>query len=166
MNKNIMLCIFLLSTAGQAAFALPVAAAAGLPGASVTGGESAADGQRAGADNRHEPAAEQRARREQWCKDNADKCREVKARAALRREQCKADPAQCRAEIKARQEKRFKRADADGNGAISRAEAAKTLPGLSKHFDQIDANKDGQITPDEIDAARKARADARGARVK
>jgi len=47
----------------------------------------------------------------------------------------------------------FKKLDADGDGRLSRAEA-QAAPGLAGHFDEIDANKDGFITPDELKAAR------------
>jgi hypothetical protein len=47
------------------------------------------------------PAVEHKARQEQWCKDNPDKCREMQAR----REQCKANPEKCRAEQQARRER-------------------------------------------------------------
>lgn len=143
MKSNVLAAAVLLA-ACQISVPLPAVAAEGLPGATV-GGES----------------AQQAPRREQWCKDNAEKCREVKARAAQRREQCKADPEKCRAEIQARNAARFKRADTDGNGALSRAEAQKGMPWLARRFDQIDANKDGQITQGEIESARKARAGAR-----
>jgi hypothetical protein len=49
---------------------------------------------------------------------------------------------------------RLKAADTNGDGLISKAEAQAALPRLAKHFDQIDANKDGQISPDELKAAR------------
>jgi len=98
--------------------------------------------------------AERRARFEQWCKDNEKKCEEIRAR----REQCRANPEQCRAERQARFNERFKRADSDGDGALSRAEAEKEMPRLARHFDAIDTDKDGQVTRDEIEAARKARA--------
>lgn len=45
----------------------------------------------------------------------------------------------------------FKKADTNGDGMISRAEAA-TLPRLAKNFDAIDANRDGQVTADEMRA--------------
>ena len=48
--------------------------------------------------------ADRKARFEQWCKDNPEKCREMKAKAEQRREQCKADPEKCRAEAQARRE--------------------------------------------------------------
>lgn len=46
---------------------------------------------------------------------------------------------------------RIKQADIDGNGMLSRAEAA-ALPRLAKHFDEIDANHDSQITAEELRA--------------
>jgi EF hand len=46
---------------------------------------------------------------------------------------------------------RWKAADKDGDGKISRAEAA-ALPRINKHFDEIDANKDGFITTEELKA--------------
>lgn len=179
MKINALVCS-LLFVASQAPLLLPAVAAEGSSAATVTGGGAANAGQQEGAGGRRElspeqrqaarercqadPAkcrAESRARREQWCKDNAEKCSEAKARAQQRREQCKADPEKCRAEAKAREEARFKRADTDGNGALSRAEAEKGMRALARHFDQIDANKDGQITREEIEAARKAREGAR-----
>jgi len=98
--------------------------------------------------------AERRARFEQRCKGNEEKCKEIRAR----REQCRADPEQCRAKRHARFNERFKQADADGDGALSRAEAEKGMPRLARHFDVIDANKDGLVTREELEAARKARA--------
>jgi Ca2+-binding EF-hand superfamily protein len=44
---------------------------------------------------------------------------------------------------------RFKQADKNGNGKLSRKEAM-ALPGIYARFDQIDANHDGQVTPQEI----------------
>ncbi len=41
------------------------------------------------------------------------------------------------------------KADKDKNGMLSREEA-KALPNLSAHFDEIDANHDGQLTLKEI----------------
>ena len=46
---------------------------------------------------------------------------------------------------------RFKAADKDGDGKISRAEAV-ALPHIAKHFDEIDTNKDGFITKEELKA--------------
>ncbi len=50
----------------------------------------------------------------------------------------------------------FKKADADGNGTLSRAEVEKSLPRLAKKFDKIDTNKDGQLSSEELKAAMKA----------
>jgi len=50
----------------------------------------------------------------------------------------------------------FRRADADGNGMLSRAEAERAAPLLAKQFDAVDANRDGQISPEEIRAFRRA----------
>lgn len=56
--------------------------------------------------------------------------------------------------------RRFKRADKDGNGALSKEEA-KALPGIYAHFDAMDANRDGQLTPQEIGAYVRERAKRR-----
>lgn len=98
--------------------------------------------------------AERRARFEQWCQDNQKKCQAIRAR----REQCRANPEQCRAERRARLDARFKQADTDGDGALSRPEAGKGMPRLARHFDALDADQDGRVTREEIEAARKARA--------
>ena len=46
----------------------------------------------------------------------------------------------------------FKKADTDGDGALSKAEAEKSMPRLAKDFDAIDTNKDGKLTQDELRA--------------
>jgi Ca2+-binding EF-hand superfamily protein len=46
---------------------------------------------------------------------------------------------------------RLKAADTNADGMISRSEAA-ALPRIAAHFDEIDANKDGQITFEELRA--------------
>lgn len=48
---------------------------------------------------------------------------------------------------------RLRAADTNGDGLISRAEAA-ALPRLAEHFDALDANHDGQLSLDELRAAR------------
>jgi len=59
-------------------------------------------------------------------------------------------------DVKARIAKRvdhvFARLDADKDGRISRAEAAKG-PRLSKHFDKVDADHDGYVSRAELSAA-------------
>ena len=155
--KNSMLAIAML---------LPIAVLAqGLPGATVkpegkgTSGLSAEERKARMEQCKANPEkcrAERESRREQMCKDNPARCKEMKERREKRMAECKTNPEKCRADKKAQFEQRFKRADADGNGAISRAEAQKAMPRLARHFDRIDANKDGQVTREEIAAARKA----------
>jgi hypothetical protein len=48
---------------------------------------------------------------------------------------------------------RLKAADTNGDGLISKAEAQASLPRLAKRFDEIDANHDGQVSPEELRAA-------------
>ena len=62
-----------------------------------------------------------------------------------------------RANRAAKMHERIKAADKDGDGKISRAEAV-ALPRLAKHFDEIDTNKDGFITKDEMKAFHDKRA--------
>lgn len=50
-------------------------------------------------------------------------------------------------------EKRFIAADKDGNGALSRAEAYAEFPRMPEFFDEIDNNKDQQITLVEVNQA-------------
>ena len=50
----------------------------------------------------------------------------------------------------------FKKADSDGNGTLSRAEVEKSVPRLVKTFDQIDTDKDGQLSRGELHAWKKA----------
>ena len=64
----------------------------------------------------------------------------------------------------ARLAEQFRRADADRNGVLSRAEAERAAPMLAKQFDAIDANRDGQISPEEIRALRRAGRSGRGAK--
>ena len=48
-------------------------------------------------------------------------------------------------------QERWKAADKDGDGKINRAEAI-ALPRIAKHFDEIDTNKDGFVTREELKA--------------
>ncbi|MEJ0036371.1 MAG: EF-hand domain-containing protein [Gammaproteobacteria bacterium] len=57
-----------------------------------------------------------------------------------------------RAEMKAKAAARFKAADKNGDGFLSKDEAA-ALPMLARHFDALDTNKDGMLSPEEIEAA-------------
>ena len=56
---------------------------------------------------------------------------------------------------------RLKAADTNGDGMISKSEAA-ALPRLAAHFDAIDANHDGQVTFDELQAYHQAQRAAHG----
>ena len=49
-----------------------------------------------------------------------------------------------RAERQAEATKRWQAADKDGDGALSREEAAG-MRGVAMHFDEVDANKDGKV---------------------
>jgi hypothetical protein len=51
---------------------------------------------------------------------------------------------------------RLKAADTNGDGMLSKAEAA-ALPRIAANFDAIDANQDGQVTLDELHAFMKSR---------
>ena len=51
----------------------------------------------------------------------------------------------------ARFDQQFKAADKDGDGALTKEEAANAgMSRIVEHFDQIDVNKDGKVTPEEI----------------
>jgi hypothetical protein len=68
-----------------------------------------------------------------------------------------------RQEARAAFEANFEAADANGDGGLSREELehAKDLRNISRNFDAIDADKDGKVTLREIQAWRRARAQAR-----
>lgn len=53
--------------------------------------------------------------------------------------------------LKAQWERQFRAADKNNDRALDRAEADAGLPKiLSRNFDQIDLNTNGQITPEEL----------------
>ena len=58
---------------------------------------------------------------------------------------------------------RMKAADTNGDAMISKAEAA-AMPRLAANFDAIDANKDGQLTVDELRAFHQAHRGQGGAK--
>ena len=56
-----------------------------------------------------------------------------------------------RADMKAKAVARFKAADKNGDGFLSKDEAAAN-PMLTRHFDALDTNQDGMLSPEEIEA--------------
>jgi Ca2+-binding EF-hand superfamily protein len=56
----------------------------------------------------------------------------------------------------------FRRADTDGDGALSRAECERNLPRLAMKFDRIDRDSDGRLTREELKAWFDSRRAARG----
>ena len=50
----------------------------------------------------------------------------------------------------AAQDSRFARADTDRNGVLSRAEVDRGLPGIAPRFTEVDRNRDGNLSPDEL----------------
>jgi Ca2+-binding EF-hand superfamily protein len=61
-----------------------------------------------------------------------------------------------RAAHQQRRAERWKQLDADGEGRVSRAEAEAQAPRLARRFDRLDANRDGFLVPEEIQAHRHA----------
>jgi Ca2+-binding EF-hand superfamily protein len=62
-----------------------------------------------------------------------------------------APPAEPDAKLKADWEQRFRAADKDASRSLDRQEAQAGLPKvLSRHFDDIDTDHDGLITPEEL----------------
>ena len=57
-------------------------------------------------------------------------------------------------------EKRFRQADKGNKGKLSREEAYAEFPRMPKFFDEIDANRDGFITLNEVNRALERRVDA------
>jgi hypothetical protein len=60
-----------------------------------------------------------------------------------------------------RRQQREREADENQDRALNRAEAQRHFPRLGKRFDDIDGNRDGVITREEVRAFRDARAKAR-----
>jgi hypothetical protein len=58
-------------------------------------------------------------------------------------------------------EQRFSKADADGDGKLSKTEA-QAMPRVAKAFDSIDADHDGFVTKAEIGQAMMAKRAAKG----
>jgi len=96
------------------------------------------------------PADRQRAReqfraatpeqRQQWMGENPGQARQL------------------REDANNRFQERWQRADRNGDGRISRQDAARHMPGVARHFDEIDTNHDGVVTQDEVRAFQQRRA--------
>ncbi len=56
---------------------------------------------------------------------------------------------------------RFRHADEDGDGAISREEAARHAPRLAQKFDAIDTDRDGKLSAEELRAYGEAKRNVR-----
>ena len=61
-----------------------------------------------------------------------------------------------RGEMRARAQERWKAADKDGSGGLSREEAQASMPGLAARFDELDTDKDGQVSANEMHGFRMA----------
>ncbi len=145
MNR-LLIAVALAALATQAA---PTLASEGVPGATVR------------SDSGTTPA-DRKARFEQWCKDNPEKCREAKAKAEQRREQCKADPEKCRAEAQVRREQwckdnpekcREMKAKAQQRREQCKADPEKCRAEAQERnrerFKRADTNGDGRLSREE-----------------
>ena len=63
---------------------------------------------------------------------------------------CAAVAATLAAGAAAAQDSRFARADTDRNGVLSHAEVDRGLPGIAPRFNEVDRNRDGSLSPDEL----------------
>jgi Ca2+-binding EF-hand superfamily protein len=54
-------------------------------------------------------------------------------------------------------EERFRSADTDGNGSLSKEEAERAMPQIARHFERLDADKDGALSAEELAAKKKHR---------
>ena len=59
-------------------------------------------------------------------------------------------PAQDLKSIAANAKDRFAKADADRDGKLTREEAQKGMPFVAKHFDQIDTDKAGHVSLEQV----------------
>lgn len=55
-----------------------------------------------------------------------------------------------RSQMRQKIQERFHKVDSDHDNSISRLEAEESMPGLARHFDEIDVNHDNIITYDEM----------------
>lgn len=62
-----------------------------------------------------------------------------------------------RQEMRERMRERADYAERNRGGGLSREEAGRSLPRLSRSFDEVDLNRDGVVTPDEVRVFRERR---------
>jgi hypothetical protein len=62
-----------------------------------------------------------------------------------------------REENRLRAVERVRQSDTNRDGAISREEAERSMPHLSRHFNEADANRDGVVTLEEVRIFRERR---------
>ena len=94
---------------------------------------------------------ENRRRKDQMCAENPKACLEPPP-------ECKGQPHKCGGLRSAAKPVMLIRADTDHNGMLSREEVSKALPALAARFDELDTNKDGQLSDEELKAGGRRRA--------
>jgi Ca2+-binding EF-hand superfamily protein len=62
----------------------------------------------------------------------------------------KAHRERMKVEMRAEGEERWKKADIDGDGSLSLAEAQASMPRLAENFDKVDADRNGLVSRDEM----------------
>ncbi len=72
-------------------------------------------------------------------------------------EHMQARHAATREERRAQAEERYRSADTNGDGALDLAEAQQGMPRMAEHFGEIDADANGLVTREELQAAMHAR---------
>lgn len=71
-----------------------------------------------------------------------------------------------RKKMQGKMRERLQKADQNGDGAISRSEAEREMPGMARHFEQIDSNHDGILNKEELKAAHEKRREMREQRMR
>jgi hypothetical protein len=71
------------------------------------------------------------------------------------RKMCHDNPEQCKAMMKERADKWWTKVDTNKDGMVSRDEANANAPRLARDFDKVDADGNGQVTRQELEAAGK-----------
>jgi hypothetical protein len=73
------------------------------------------------------------------------------------RKMCHDNPEQCKAMMKERAQKWWAKVDTNKDGMVSRDEANANAPRLARDFEKVDADGNGQVTRQELEAAGKHR---------